>query len=393
MENPKDNPEKRQFILWISSSFLGVLLGGLILLGILNVFDEKEPVQSTKVSASETSSSDSSAQDITQLIDRVDEAVVSVVNKQASKEQPFLEGETSLQKAGTGSGFVYKKENGNAYVATNHHVVEGAEKIEVNLPGGKTEEATLLGSDPLLDLAVLRIDSDNVKETVKLGDSSNLQIGQTAIAVGNPLGFLEGSVTKGIISNVNESMPVDINKDKQPDWEARVLQTDASINPGNSGGPLLNANGEVIGINSSKIAQTSVEGIGFAIPSNVALPIIEQLEKKGQVDRPYLGISLINVAEFQHAQLEQRINLPADVKNGIIIREVANNGPADKAGLKAKDVIVSIDEQNISSSVDLREYLYRQTKSGEKVKVTYYRNGSKETTSLTLQTKDLFTTE
>lgn len=201
-----------------------------------------------------------------------------VVNKQASKEQPFLEGETSLQKAGTGSGFVYKIENGNAYVATNHHVVEGAEKIEVNLPGGKTEEATLLGSDPRLDLAVLRIDSDNVNETVKLGDSSNLQIGQTAIAVGNPLGFLEGSVTKGIISNVDESMPVDINKDKQPDWEAHVLQTDASINPGNSGGPLLNA----------------------------------------------------------------------------------------------KDVIVSIDEQNISSSVDLREYLYRQTKSGEKVKVTYF---------------------
>jgi len=225
--------------------------------------------------------------DITKAVSKVSDAVVGVINLQRTN---FWEGQVS--EAGAGSGVIYKKAGNSAFIVTNHHVIRDATGIEVTLSNGDRLEAKLVGSDPLMDLAVLEVDGKKIKKVAEFGTSSSLKPGEPAIAIGNPLGFLEGTVTAGIISNIERTIPIDTDGDGAPDWNAEVIQTDASINPGNSGGALINIAGQVIGINSSKIAQSAVEGIGFAIPIDAAKPIIEQLEKYGEVKRPFLGVSL-----------------------------------------------------------------------------------------------------
>ncbi len=204
-----------------------------------------------------------------------------------------------------------KKAGNKAYIVTNNHVVDGANKLAVKLSDGKQVDAKLVGKDPWLDLAVVEIDGSNVNKVATLGDSSKLRAGEKAIAIGNPLGF-DGSVTEGIISSKEREIPVDIDGDKRPDWQAQVIQTDAAINPGNSGGALFNQNGEIIGINSSKIAQQEVEGIGFAIPINIAKPVIESLEKDGVVKRPALGVGVVSLEDVQAYAVNQ-LKVPKEV--------------------------------------------------------------------------------
>ncbi|MBM7551902.1 S1C family serine protease [Thalassobacillus pellis] len=319
--------------------------------------------------------------EVTQAIKEVSGAVVGVTNLQ--------QGNQSLaQKSGTGSGVIYKKENGKAYVVTNHHVIENAGKLEVVLSGGKAVNAELAGSDPLTDLAVLTIDDKHVEDVAEFGSAKDVEVGQTAIAIGNPLGMkFAGSATKGIVSGLDRNLPVDMNKDGQPDWQTEVLQTDAAINPGNSGGALINLQGEVIGINSMKIAQKAVEGIGFAIPTDVVIPVIEDLEKYGEVKRPYMGVSLQDVNKIPGSILQQRLNLPNDINYGVIIGEVVDSSPADAAGLKQNDVITEIDGKKINSMMELRQYLYKKTEEGKQVELTVYRNGEKLTTELELASR------
>ncbi len=239
---------------------------------------------------------------VTDVVSNVQETVVGVINIRRGSSD-FFQGQ-SAQQSGTGSGVIYKKVDGKAYVVTNHHVVQGADQIEIKLLDGTRIEAKLLGGDPYMDLAVLEVSDDRINQAIELGDSDDLKVGEPALAIGNPLGLgLAGSVTKGIISGKERTIPQDLNGDGRVDWNAEVLQTDAAINPGNSGGALVNIKGQLIGINSMKIAKSAVEGIGFAIPINIAKPIIDDIEEDGEVTRPYMGVEAYSLSDFPRSQL------------------------------------------------------------------------------------------
>ena len=234
--------------------------------------------------------------DVTNAVEKAGDAVVGITNIQTTS---FWSQEGDSQEAGTGSGVIYKKENGKAFIVTNNHVIEGANQLEVTLADGTKIPATLKGSDPWMDLAVLEVDGSSIKTIAEFGDSDTLKSGEPVIAIGNPLGLgFSGSVTSGIISGVERTIPVDLNGDGIEDWQVEVLQTDAAINPGNSGGALINIAGQVIGINSMKIAQEAVEGIGLSIPINTAIPIIKSLEQFGEMIRPTMGVQLRNLTEI-----------------------------------------------------------------------------------------------
>ncbi|MFD0770321.1 S1C family serine protease [Bacillus sp. CGMCC 1.60114] len=319
--------------------------------------------------------------DLPGMIEGAKEVVVGVMNFQKNMD-PFSQSAGQEAEAGSGSGVIYKKVGDKALIVTNNHVVDGANKLEVKLSNGTNVPAKLVGKDPWLDLAVVEIDGKNINKVATLGDSDKIRAGESAIAIGNPLGF-DGSVTEGIISSKDREIPVDINGDNRPDWQAQVIQTDAAINPGNSGGALFNQNGEVIGINSSKIAQQAVEGIGFAIPINVAKPVIDSLEKYGEVKRPVMGVTVMGLDEIPSYALSQ-FKLPKDVTSGVLLKQITPGSPAEKAGLQQYDVVVAFDGQKIDNAVQFRKYLYEKKKVGDKLEVTAYRNGEKITKTLTL---------
>lgn len=265
---------------------------------------------------------------------------------------------------GVGSGVIV---DSNGYILTNAHVINNGEakNIKVLFNNGDEKEAKVLWYDPLLDLAILKVNASGLP-VAKLGDSDNLLIGETVVAIGNPLGLeFQSTVTSGIISGLHRSITVDGNVIDD------LIQTDASINPGNSGGPLLNVKGEVIGINTAKI--TTGEGLGFAIPINTIKPVIEQIVKTGDYKAVYIGISGVEV-ELYERQLG--VDLAAD--EGIVILQVANNSPADRAGLMNGDVIIKIDDKKIEAMSQLKKTLLNY-KKGDKAKVTILRNGSEKT--------------
>lgn len=311
--------------------------------------------------------------DITDAVSKVSDAVVGVINLQRTN---FWEGQVS--EAGAGSGVIYKKAGDSAFIVTNHHVIRDATGIEVTLSDGERLEAKLVGSDPLMDLAVLEVDGKKIKKVAEFGTSSSLKPGEPAIAIGNPLGFLEGTVTAGIISNIERTIPIDTDGDGAPDWNAEVIQTDASINPGNSGGALINIAGQVIGINSSKIAQSAVEGIGFAIPIDAAKPIIEQLEKYGEVKRAFLGVSLQDLTEIPAYHIQETLKLPKNIEAGTVVMEVVPGSPAHRAGIQELDVITELDGVKIANVLELRKHLYNKKKVGDNMKITFYREGKKQ---------------
>ncbi|WP_066296094.1 S1C family serine protease [Bacillus sp. FJAT-29937] len=315
--------------------------------------------------------------DVTKAVDKAGDAVVGVSNIQTTSFWgEGSNGSNVEEPAGTGSGVIYKKAGNKAFVVTNHHVVENASKLEVTLADGTKIPAELRGSDIWTDLAVLEIDAKDVKAIAEFGNSDTLKAGEPVIAIGNPLGpTFSGSVTQGIISGLERTIPVDINRDGVIDWNAEVLQTDAAINPGNSGGALVNIKGQVIGINSMKIAQNAVEGIGLAIPINSALPIINDLEKFGDVKRPYMGVDLKSVNEIPSYYQQEALKLPRDVNYGVALRQVVPNSPAAQAGLQELDVIVEMDGEQIKDVVDLRKHLYNKKKVGDQMKVKFYRDG------------------
>ncbi|ARA98183.1 S1C family serine protease [Geobacillus thermodenitrificans] len=316
---------------------------------------------------------------VTKAIDQASDAVVGVVNIQAAGF--WSQG----GEAGVGSGVIYKKAGSRAFVVTNHHVVENASQLEVSLKDGTRVPAKLLGSDVLMDLAVLEIDAKHVKKVAQFGNSDTVKLGEPVIAIGNPLGLqFAGSVTQGIISGTNRTVEVDLDQDGTPDWNAEVLQTDAAINPGNSGGALVNMKGQVIGINSMKIAQEAVEGIGFSIPINAAIPIISDLEKYGQVRRPYMGVELRSLSDIPSYHLKATLHLPSNVTEGVAVIQVVPMSPAAQAGLQQFDVIVALDGEKVRNVLDLRKYLYTKKSVGEQMEVTFYRDGKKRTITMKL---------
>ena len=320
--------------------------------------------------------------DVTSAVEKAGDAVVGITNIQTTS---FWSQEGNGQEAGTGSGVIYKKENGKAFIVTNNHVIEGASQLEVTLADGTKIPATLKGSDPWMDLAVLEVDGSSIKTIAEFGDSDTLKSGEPVIAIGNPLGLgFSGSVTSGIISGVERTIPVDLNGDGIEDWQVEVLQTDAAINPGNSGGALINIAGQVIGINSMKIAQEAVEGIGLSIPINTAIPIIKSLEQFGEMIRPTMGVQLRNLTEISSYHQQETLKMPNDVTEGVMIEAVVANSPAGRAGLKELDVIVAMDGETIADVISLRKHLYNEKNIGDKMTVKFYREGKLEEATLTL---------
>lgn len=311
-------------------------------------------------------------------IDKTSKAVVGISNIQQRSVW------TPDEEVGSGSGIIYKKEDGKAYIVTNNHVVEGAEDVEIDINNDQRLPAKVLGTDELTDLAVLEVDGSTIEQVADLGSSEKLIVGDTVLAIGNPLGMdFSGSVTKGIVSGLDRSLKVDTTGDNQPDWISQVIQTDAAINPGNSGGALVNADGEVIGINSMKIARQAVEGIGFAIPIDAALPIMEQLEASGEIARPFIGVSTVEINQVP-PEYRNQIVIPEEVNEGMVVADVQNGSPADKAGLQQFDVITTINDNEISSSLDLKSYLYSETGVGDKIEIEIYRDGKQQKLDLEL---------
>ncbi|MGG2094320.1 S1C family serine protease [Bacillus sp. S13(2024)] len=311
-------------------------------------------------------------------VDRASEAVVGVINIQRDN---FSEADS---EAGTGSGVIYKKEKGNAYIVTNNHVVAGANRIEVSLSDGKKVPGKILGTDVVTDLAVLQIDEKYAKKVIDLGDSTKVKRGEAALAIGNPLGLeFSGTVTQGIISANERIVPVDLNQDGHYDWQVEVLQTDAAINPGNSGGALVNEAGQLIGINSMKIAAKEVEGIGLAIPISRAVPVMNELEKYGKVRRPYVGVELRSLNEIPTYYWDKTLHLPSNVTEGVCILDVKSPSPGGDAGLHEYDVIVAVDGKAVQDIIAFRKVLYSK-KIGDKMTVTLYRGAKRETTTVKL---------
>ncbi len=319
---------------------------------------------------------------IADMVETTSKAIVGIVNKQ-KQVNPFAQSTESVE-VGSGSGVIFKKEGDSAYIVTNNHVIENADSVDVSFENGENTTAEVIGTDALTDLAVLRVDAKFAEEILPLSNSDVLRTGDQVIAIGNPLGLdFSRTVTQGIVSATNRSITVSTSAGE---WEFEVIQTDAAINPGNSGGALLNAAGELIGINSLKIAENGVEGLGFAIPSNAAKPIIEEIIKFGKVERPYLGIALAELEQIPRHYLN---NLPESVKEGVVVTQVSPNAAAAKAGIEAGDVIVAMDDQPITNSSELRKQLYSSLKIGDQTNLTIYRNGKKMTVEITLEAKDM----
>ncbi|MBZ8180822.1 HhoA/HhoB/HtrA family serine endopeptidase [Oscillatoria salina] len=257
---------------------------------------------------------------------------------------------------GTGSGFILDSE-GN--ILTNAHVVEGADTVEVVLKDGRTFAGNVIGTDPVTDVAVVKIEAEDLP-TVSLGNSERLEPGEWAIAIGNPLG-LDNTVTTGIISATGRSS----SQVGVPDKRVEFIQTDAAINPGNSGGPLLNARGEVIGMNTAIIG--GAQGLGFAIPINAAQDIAGQLIATGKVEHPYLGIEMVSLTPEIKEQINRNPNAGFSVNSddeGVLIARVVANSPAARAGLRAGDIIVRIDGQKVTDGEDVQKAVSRTQVGG-----------------------------
>lgn len=348
------------------------------------------PSQPTKISnvvVKENSNSE-------KAFNKVKDAVVSVINLQKQQPVNSLFGDIfgnsrsrskssgSLKESSEGSGVIYQKRNGNAYVVTNNHVVAGSDKLEVILSDGSKVTAKLLGTDSVTDLAVLQIAADKVKTVAEFGSSNAIRPGQQVLAIGSPMGSkFATSVTQGIISAKSRTVDVTDEDTGQTTGEATVIQTDAAINPGNSGGALINLGGQVIGITSMKLSgsgsSASVEGMGFAIPSNEVVQIVNQLEKNGKVARPSLGISPVDLSEVSSTQQSSVLHLPASVKSGVVVVSLTNTSPAAKAGLKQYDVIYAIDGKEVNTVVDLRSQLYKY-QVGDTITLSIYRGSQKK---------------
>ena len=392
MKNLQTSSKKwGQLLLVILVSFFSGILGSFTTLQ-LSQKQNTSPTNTTTVSKTAVKNENST----TQAVDKVKDAVVSVITYSANSQNSlFGSAETDTdtnteQVSSEGSGVIYKKEGNFAYLVTNTHVISGAKKVDIRLADGTKVPGEIVGSDTYSDIAVVKIAADKVTTVAEFGDSDQLTVGETAIAIGSPLGSeYANTVTQGIVSSLNRNVSL-----KSEDGQAistKAIQTDTAINPGNSGGPLINIQGQVIGITSSKIATnggTSVEGLGFAIPSNDAINIIKQLEKNGKVTRPALGIQMVNLSNLSSTDL-QRLNVPSSVTAGVVVRSVQTSMPAN-GHLQKYDVITKVDDKTISSTTELQSALYSHS-IGDSMTITYYRNGKEETTTIKLDksTSDL----
>lgn len=400
MNNTKSHPFLKWFIPFLVI-FLTFILGVISTLTFNWITGNKSFSNNGKTTVSNVIYDTKS--NTTKAVKNVKNTVVSVINYQKtdnsyynydSGSQEKNKSEDGLGVYGEGSGVIYKKDGDSAYLVTNNHVVKDAEKLEIMMANGKKVVGKLVGSDTYSDLAVIKISSKYVTTVAEFANSDKIKVGEPAIAIGSPLGSdYANSVTEGIVSSLSRT--VTSQNENGETISTNAIQTDAAINPGNSGGALINIKGQVIGINSSKIASSNnsnsgvaVEGMGFAIPSNDVVSIINQLEENGEVVRPALGISMANLSEASTSGRDT-LKIPSDVTSGIVVLSTQSGMPAD-GKLKKYDVITEIDGKKVASISDLQSILYKH-KKGDKIKLTFYREKDKQTVEfqLTKTSQDL----
>ena len=283
---------------------------------------------------------------------------------------------------GIGSGFIY---NNDGYIMTNSHVIEGASNIKVMLMSGDAVDATIIGDDEYADIAVIKIDKKYVTKVATLGSSESINVGDTVFTIGSPISSeYYGTVTRGILSGKNRL--VNVTVESSNDWIMNVMQTDAAINPGNSGGPLCNANGDVIGINSMKLVQSQVEGMGFAIPIEDAISYANMIVNGEKIKRSYLGLRMVNVSSTYNFANED-IKIDSKVISGVAIIEILKDGPCNNTGLKKGDVITKIGDYKIKTVAELRYHLYKY-EPNDKINIVVNRNGKVMSYKVTLGTSN-----
>ena len=346
-------------IIMIVSSFL---VGGLMMYLLMTNISSSIIVQDKTKIYDKTSLASS--------VDKVYDAVVVIESFNGNSQES------------TGSGFFYRVDNEYAYILTNEHILSGT-TINVTNSTDETEKAEILGKDAYLDLAVIRVRKKLAKKIVTLGASENVNIGDTIFTIGSPISInYKGTVTSGIISGKDRMVQTSVGDNKQGNWLMQVLQIDAPINKGNSGGPLLNVNGDVIGICSLKLTDEEIEGMAFAIPIEYAKNHIEEFEQGKEMQWPEIGISMTNISN-SGTVVNNDIEIPNDVREGVIILSVKEGGSAEKAKLQKGDVIISIDDKKTKNIAYLKYELF-QHKIGDKVEVKYIRNGKEKSTTVEL---------
>jgi serine protease Do len=364
------------------------LIAGLVMQGVTYGFSRAGIGNgATQLATTKTTSSSSStsSNDLSGVSKNVMPSIVSITGKFETTSQSWFGQTQSSESEGVGSGIIIGKKDGKILIVTNNHVVADAKSLSVGFVDGKSASATIRGTDSDADLAVVEVDTKNMKSStlkkiavITLGDSSKLQTGERAIAIGNALGYGQ-SVTGGYISALNRQVQL-------TDKTMTLIQTDAAINPGNSGGALLNSKGELIGINTVKYSSEDVEGMGYAIPINTAKPIINKLiknEATSESEQAYLGVSGQTIDSSMASQF--------DMPSGVYVQQVIKSSPAQKAGISAGDVIVSFNGSNVSTMDGLKEKI-SNLKAGKKVKVVVKRQNQmgtyeKKTLTVTLGKK------
>ena len=301
---------------------------------------------------------------VVQVAREVGPAVVGITNKAVARNI-FNQ---AVETEGVGSGVIFRADG---YIVTNNHVIENAREIIVSLADGSTVNGQLVGTDEMTDIAVVKVDTQNLP-AARFGNSDEIMVGEPVVAIGNPMGLeFQGSVTVGVVSALNRT--IEIN-----DRRFNLLQTDAAISPGNSGGALVNYDGEVIGINSAKLARSGVEGIAFAIPSNVVQNVIREIMEKGYVARPYLGVTIFD------EPTAARYGYALELERGVYVFQVALNSPAGRDGLQRGDIILSINDKAVNSVTEIRADIAGR-KVGDTVRVVFDRNGTQMTVDVVLQ--------
>ena len=353
--------------------FIYVLVGVLVVWNIFLTFEIfNQPQNNTTIEHNVVETTITGyTTDITQTVEECEEKVVTIENYQDDVVDSV------------GSGIVYDYQQGEVYIVTNYHVIEGSQRVNAIFANGANVELTLVGYDENYDVALLKAATDFNVEPFVHGDTNLLKKGEYAIAIGSPIAKdFAGSVTFGVISGKDLLLSVDSDNDGIYDADMVLLQTDVAMNVGNSGGALVNLNGELIGLNTLGLTGSNVQGMNFAIPINELAYIVEQLMENGIIERGYLGISGEDVANLENYE-KSYLNLNLELNEGYLIKVVETDGPAYNAGLQVNDIIVAINDQNVSDYAQIRDMLYH-LKPQDTIEITYLRNNIEETCSVVL---------
>lgn len=354
----------------IVSYIMVLFIGALIMYAVVYFFSTSITENVTKLEKDVTVTD-------TGIADAVEKVYDSVVIVSTYKDNVY---------SASGTGFVYQKEDNKYYILTNHHVIDGGNKVTVTFTDGKVLETKVVGSDQYADIAVLSLETKEDVKIAPIGKSESTRVGDTSFAVGAPLdSAYSWTVTRGIVSGKDRMVEVSLDKSSQNDYVMKVLQTDAAINSGNSGGPLCNSNGEVIGITSLKLVSSGVEGMGFAIPIENAIKKAEQIIKGETANYPYIGISMLDLSKAYYSYQYYDLIKESNLSSGVIVVDVEKGSPASKAGLKSNDIITNINGEEVKNVAYLRYYLY-QNNINDEIKLTIFRDGKKQDITVKLGT-------